>query len=175
MSLSKVLPSALQPSFRTLFHNGLKSMHHAERITAGEMPSMVINASGPALIAALEKHMTETHAHILRLENIFTLCGMQQDEGTCEEMELMLRESNVVITSTVKGVPCDLAIIATAQKIDHYEMAAYENLRTLAELLDLREAADLLGETLDEEKHSDILLTEASGAILYAEINKYRA
>lgn len=155
-----------------LFKKGITKMHHTERVIAGAFPSMVINCNSGELAQALEDHMTETHAHIMRLEKIMKFYDIENDEMVCETIEVLVSEGSESITSSEKGVMCDTAIIASAQRIEHFEIASYGNLRSLAEILGLREAAGMLDQILDEEKLADTKLTELSASILYRALNQ---
>jgi ferritin-like metal-binding protein YciE len=170
------LASSSMPTTRLqitkLFKDGLLDIYHAERTIAGALPMMVINSTSMLLAAALEHHMAETHGHINRLEKLLVALDIVPEDKPCETMESMVREAAGTITEAGKGVACDLSIIAAAQKVEHFEIAAYGTLRTLAEMLDMPEAVGILDQTLDEEKLADTILTETSASILYNEIMK---
>jgi ferritin-like metal-binding protein YciE len=155
-----------------LFKEGILDIYHAERTLAGALPMMVINSTSTLLAAALEHHMVETHGHINRLEKLMATLDIVPEDKPCETMESMVREGAGTITEADKGIACDLSIIAAAQKVEHFEIAAYGTLRTLAEMLDMPEAVGTLDLTLDEEKLADTILTETAAAILYNELKQ---
>jgi ferritin-like metal-binding protein YciE len=169
-SLSRMLPAHLESQFARLLSDGLQDIYHAERTLAGAIPAMVINATSPALVHVLEHHLTETHGHITRLETLFSDMGITPEDKTCETMESMVKEGTGMMTKAEKGIMCDTAIIGAAQKVEHFEIAAYGTLRTLAEMLGLRETVGILDQTLDEEKLADTKLSELAGLILYEEL-----
>jgi ferritin-like metal-binding protein YciE len=170
--LSRVMPESLESGLMTFFGDGIRQMYYAERQIAGAIPTLVINTSATALADALELHMTETHGHIARLEKLMALYGLPLEEKTCATIDAMILEGVKSITAAEKGLVCDTAIIAAAQKVEHFEIANYGTLRTLAEQLGFREAAGMLDQTLDEEKLADTKLTETASTILYTEISK---
>lgn len=147
-----------------LFTEQLKDILGAEKAIYAKMPAMRENATSEDLIAALEKHRGQTEKQIKRLEQVFESIGMKVESKKCEAMEGLLKEAESSMEETESGMVRDAAIIASAQKIEHYEIATYGTLSAFAQTLDEMDAYDLLEETLDEEKETDMLLTEIAEA-----------
>jgi ferritin-like metal-binding protein YciE len=127
---------------------------------------MIKNATSTDLVAALETHLTETEDHVKRAEKVFEIIGKTPRGKTCEAMEGLIKEAEEIMEESDEGVMRDAGIIAAAQKVEHYEIAAYGTLRTYAQTLGLNDAASLLEKTLKDEKNADtILTTVATSAI----------
>ncbi len=147
-----------------LFTEQLKDILGAERAIYEAMPKMLKNASSEDLIAALDKHRGQTENQIKRLQKVFESIGLEVEAKQCEAMEGLLKEAESSMKDTESGMVRDAAIIASAQKIEHYEIATYGTLSAFAHTLEEMDAYDLLEETLDEEKDTDLLLTEIAEA-----------
>ncbi len=150
-----------------LFIEQLKDILGAEKAIYSSMPGMAENATSEDLISAIETHREQTQNQIKRLEDVFKSLGMSAEAKKCQAMEGLLKEADEIMQETDSGMVRDAAIIAAAQKIEHYEIATYGTLSAFAHTLDEMEAYDLLEETLNEEKETDSLLT----AIAEARIN----
>ncbi|MDQ1085535.1 ferritin-like domain-containing protein [Siphonobacter sp. SORGH_AS_1065] len=149
--------SALQE----LFVDSLKDIYWAEKHLAKALPKLAKAATSDDLKAAFELHTTETETHVERLEQIFELVGQKAVAKKCEAMEGLLKESDSIKEDTEKGTLVrDCGLILAAQKVEHYEIASYGGLRTLAQKLGLDEVASILQTTLDEEGTTDKKLTE---------------
>lgn len=144
---------------RGLFETGLKDIYWAEKVLAKTLPKMVKNASSPELVNTLKSHLNEAEGHISRLEKVFASAGIKVDTKKCDAMEGLLKESNGIIDENEKGVVRDAGIIATGQKVKHYEIATYGTLHAFAKTLGEDKAANLLAMTLEEEKKADADLT----------------
>jgi ferritin-like metal-binding protein YciE len=121
---------------------------------------MMRAATNEELTAALEEHLQVTEGHIERLEQVFEIIGKKPQAKKCEAMEGLTKEAESIIEETEKGTSTrDVGIIIAAQKVEHYEIATYGGLTQLAKTMGLNEAADLLGQTLQEEKEADESLT----------------
>ncbi|MGO4773217.1 ferritin-like domain-containing protein [Flavobacterium sp. W22_SRS_FK3] len=142
-----------------LFEDGLKDIYWAEKALTKALPTMAKNATSADLIEALNSHLTETEEHVARLEKVFELIGKKATAKKCDAMSGLIEEGKGIIEETEVGVVRDAGIIAASQKIEHYEIATYGTLRQFAETLGLSEAADLLEQTLEEEKEADKKLT----------------
>ena len=116
------------------------------------------------LRGAFEEHLEITRAHVGRCEEVFKVLGVAARGKTCEGMKGLVEEGDKAI-SEMEGTVLDAALIASAQKVEHYEIATYGTLATFAEVLDLQDAKDLLGQTLEEEKEADERLTVIASAI----------
>ena len=128
---------------------------------------MIKKATSEDLIAALEEHLAQTEEHVSRLEEVFEMLGKKPQAKKCDAMEGLVKEGESVIEDTEDGsMTRDAGIIMAAQKVEHYEIATYGGLVTLAGTLGLEEAAEILAQTLEEEKQTDLNLTTiAEGSI----------
>lgn len=150
-----------ESSLKEFFLESLKDIYWAEKHLVKNMPKLAKAATSEELITAFENHLAETEDQVIRLEQIFKTMDERAVGVTCEAMEGLVKEAQGVITDTDKGsMTRDVALIASSQKIEHYEIASYGTLRTLAGVLGLNEVADLLSQTLEEEKKTDVLLTQ---------------
>jgi ferritin-like metal-binding protein YciE len=112
-------------------------------------------------MSAIEEHLAQTEGHVSRLERVFEICGKKAQAKKCDGMEGLTKEGDAVISDTEKGsLTRDAGIIMSAQKVEHYEIATYGTLVQFAKTLGMDEAADLLEQTLEEEKETDQRLTE---------------
>jgi len=142
-----------------LFENELRDIYGAEKALKKAIPRMMEFAVSEELIDTLDIHLTQTKLHISRIERIFKLIGREHSVEKCEAIEGLIREGEEIIRNCEKGAMRDAGIISAAQKIEHYEIAAYGTLRQFALTLDLHEAVILLEQTLREEKTADDDLT----------------
>jgi ferritin-like metal-binding protein YciE len=156
-----------------LFVDQLKDLYNAEQQLISALPKMASAASNDELREAFAHHLTETQDHVRRITDIFSGMGVSPGGETCEAMEGLIREGDKVIAAQGDPAVKDAALIAAAQRVEHYEIAAYGTVRTLADELDLDDAQDLLDQTLDEESSADKLLTKiATGGMFKAGINQ---
>lgn len=143
-----------------LFLDSLKDIYYAEKAITKALPKMAKAASSEKLVMAFEDHLQMTQQQITRLEQVFRTLGEDAEGKKCEAIEGLVKEAEGLIDETDEGTSTrDVALILAAQKVEHYEIATYGGLRQLAETLGYSEAADLLQQTLDEEKETDQLLT----------------
>lgn len=142
------------------FVDGLKDMLWAENALVKNLPKMEKNATAPELKKAIADHLAQTKGQVDRLKAVFKAIGEKADAVKCDAMEGLLKEGEGVMEETESGAVRDAAIIAAAQKVEHYEIASYGTLATYANLLGETEAASLLYETLEEEKKCDTDLTK---------------
>ena len=154
--------SANLENLKALYIDQLRQLHSAETQIADALPKMIEKASDSQLKQALETHLQETRGHVTRLERILQQVMGKVDAKKNKGIAALITEGEDVITDAKVEPVRDAGIIAAAQKVEHYEMAAYGTVRTYAEILGLTEQADLLEETLDEEKHADAVLTQIS-------------
>ncbi|MFD2163721.1 ferritin-like domain-containing protein [Paradesertivirga mongoliensis] len=154
--------SSIQESgLKTLFIDELKDILWAEKHLLKALPKMAKGATSEELRSSIEMHITETENQITRLQQVFELVGQKATAKKCEAMEGLVEEGKSMMEETETGsLTRDAAIISSSQKMEHYEIASYGTLRTLANTLGLSEAAALLEETLEEEKNADIKLTQ---------------
>jgi Mn-containing catalase len=146
----------------------LQDLLHAEKQIVAALPKMVSAAKTPKLREALEKHLVQTQMQVERLNRAFELLGSPAEAKPCRAMQGLIEEGEETIQEggEKEEATADLALIAAAQKVEHYEIAAYGTARTLALQLDERETARLLSHTLGEEESADHLLTEVAKPIL---------
>jgi ferritin-like metal-binding protein YciE len=157
---------------KDLFIDELKDIYWAEKHLTKALPRMMKAATSEELAAAFEEHLSVTENQISRLEEVFGLLDMASRAKKCEAMEGLVKEGQNVIEEQPKGTAArDAGLIISAQKIEHYEIAAYGSLVQLAKTMGEEEIANLLQQTLDEEKEADQLLTElaVSGINISAE------
>lgn len=144
-----------------LFEDSLKDIYWAEKNLTKALPKMQKAATTEELKNAIEEHLTQTENQVTRLEQVFELIGKKAQAKKCDAMEGLIKEGESIVEETEEGsMTRDVGIIMAAQKIEHYEIATYGGLAQIATTMGLDEAADLLNETLDEEKETDLLLTE---------------
>jgi ferritin-like metal-binding protein YciE len=140
--------------------DSLKDMYWAEKHLTKALPKMERAASSEELKQALQDHLTVTEEQVARLEQVFELMGKRPQAKKCEAMEGLSKEAETNIEETEKGTSTrDVALIIACQKVEHYEIASYGGLTQLANTMGLTEVAELLGQTLQEEKEADELLT----------------
>jgi ferritin-like metal-binding protein YciE len=147
-------------SLEKLFLEELKDVYNAEKQILRALPRMIKAAESPELQQAFSKHLKETEGQVQRLERVFQELGQSVRGKTCKGMQGLLEEGKEVMEKDGEGAVIDAALIASAQKVEHYEIAAYGCLRTYAQLLGLSQAEQLLQQTLDEEEATDEKLTE---------------
>jgi ferritin-like metal-binding protein YciE len=143
-----------------LFVHGLKDLYDAEQQLTKAMPTMLMEITSPDLKAAVEEHLHQTQQHIKRLERVFESVGKTASRRVCPAMRGILDEGEDLLEEVSGRAVRDAAIIAIAQRVEHYEMAGYGTARTYAYLLGYTQAAQLLQETLDEEENTDKTLTQ---------------
>ena len=133
----------------------LKDIYSAEKQIIKALPKLAKAASSPQLRAAFESHLKETMGHLERLDQIFETLGKSARGKVCHGMQGVIEEGAEVLEDTEKGEVRDAALISAAQRVEHYEMAAYGCVREYAMLLGRQKVADLLEKTLEEEKAAD--------------------
>lgn len=144
-----------------LFIEQLRDMYWAEKHLVKALPKMQKAASSEELANAFAEHLDVTQEQVARLEQVFELMGENARGKKCDAMEGLVKEAESVIEDTEEGTSTrDVGLIIAAQKVEHYEIATYGGLATLAKTLGKSEVKDLLGQTLDEEKEADEVLTQ---------------
>lgn len=149
-------------SLSELLEDQLKDLYNAENQLLKALPKMVKNASSESLAEAIQNHLEETRGHVERLTRIGQMLEIKLTGKKCKAMEGLLEEGKEVLEADGEAPLLDSAMIAAAQRVEHYEISAYGTARTFAEALGHTEVAELLQETLDEEEKADKLLTEIS-------------
>jgi len=147
---------------RDLFVESLKDIYWAEKAMAKTLPKMAKNATNIHLVAAINNHLKVTEGQITRLEKVFASLGKKAVGKKCDAMEGLIKEGEGMLEETEPGAVRDAAIIGASQKIEHYEIATYGTLVAFAKTLGEDAAADLLHQTLEEEKEADVALTGAA-------------
>jgi ferritin-like metal-binding protein YciE len=150
-----------QSALLELFVDQIKDIYWAEKHLLKALPKMQKAATTEELQSAIETHTEQTQVHVERLEEIFELLEEKAQAKKCDGMQGLVEEGQTVITETDEGTATrDVGIIISAQKVEHYEIAAYGGLATLAKTLGRDDIAEILAETLAEEKETDELLTQ---------------
>lgn len=146
----------------------LQDLLHAENQLVAALPKMASAAKAPKLREALEKHLAQTEMQVERLNRVFELLGAEAEPKPCRAMTGLIEEGQERIQEAGEkdDLAADLSLIAAAQKVEHYEIAAYGNVRTLARQLEQWDVESLLSHTLGEEESADFLLTEVSKPLL---------
>ncbi|HZP72311.1 MAG TPA: ferritin-like domain-containing protein [Gaiellaceae bacterium] len=158
-----------------LFEHEIADLYSAEQQLVEALPKLAKAASHDELRKAFEHHLDETRDHVKRLEEIRESIGSSLSEK-CEGMKGLIEEGEEIVEAKGDSAVKDAALIAAAQRAEHYEIAAYGTARTLADELDLSEAKELLDQTLDEESNADTLLTKiATGGRLKSGVNQKAA
>ncbi len=151
-------------TLQTLYLNELRDLYSAEQQLVKALPKMAKNAESQDLSDAFTSHRDETKNHVGRLEQIFESLGESPKGKKCVGMEGIVEEGAETIDE-YEGSVLDAAMISAAQRVEHYEMAAYGAVCAYAQLLDRSEDLGLLKETLEEEKKADEKLTELSETV----------
>jgi ferritin-like metal-binding protein YciE len=147
-------------SLKDLFEHELKDIYYAEKALVKALPKMAKGATSEKLKEGIEEHLEQTKGQVERLEQVFEILGVAARGKKCEAMEGLIAEGASLLEEDADSDVMDAGIIAAAQKVEHYEIASYGTLCTWARQLGMEDAADLLGETLEEEKQTDLKLTE---------------
>lgn len=144
-----------------LFLDSVKDIYYAEKAIVKALPKMMKAASSEELKSAFQDHLEVTKEQVVRLEQVFEAIGEKPRAKKCEAIEGLVKEAQSIIEDTDADTSTrDVGLILAAQKVEHYEIATYGGLRQLASTLGYTEAEELLQQTLDEEKETDVLLTQ---------------
>ena len=146
-------------SMEDLLHDQIEDLYDAEKRLTGALPKMADAAHTPELETAFREHLAETEGHVTRLEEIFRLLGREPKRETCDAMKGLISEGEEMIEAQGNPTVRDAALIAAAQRVEHYEMAGYGTARNFAKRCGRDDIAELLQATLDEEKQADGKLT----------------
>ncbi len=156
-------------SLHDLYVDELKDLYNAENQLLKALPKMAKAATAPELKEAFTSHLEETRGQVERLDQIFEELGVSPKGKKCKAMEGLLEEGKEVMAEDMEPTVMDAALIASAQRVEHYEMAGYGCVRTFARLLGYEEAQNLLQETLDEEGAADKKLTDLADSVINVE------
>ncbi len=152
-----------------LYINELCDLYNAENQLLKALPKMAKGASSQELKNAFEKHLEQTETHVERLEQVFKELDEKPKGKICHGMKGLVEEGSEILGEEGEESVLDAGIIVAAQKVEHYEIAAYGSVRTFANLLGQNEAAELLQATLDEESETNELLNELAQGIVNPE------
>jgi ferritin-like metal-binding protein YciE len=159
-SLSAIFQEPATKDLHGLLVAELRDIYWAEKALEKALPVMAKKASSRRLVDAISAHQHETKNHVTRLEKVFEALKEKVQGEKCEAMAGLLSEADHLMNKIEEGAVRDAAIIVSAQKVEHYEIATYGSLCAFADLLGESKVASLLKETLNEEKHADVKLTE---------------
>jgi ferritin-like metal-binding protein YciE len=152
-------------ALKELYIDELKDIYNAENQLVKALPKMAKAANSDELRTGFEEHLEQTRGHVQRLEQIFKELGEKPSGKKCKAMEGLVAEGAETMGEDYEDDVMDAALIAAAQRVEHYEIAAYGTVRTYAELLGEDTAVQLLEQTLEEEKETDQKLTDMAGEI----------
>jgi ferritin-like metal-binding protein YciE len=152
-------------SLKELYVDELKDLFSAENQLTKALPKMAKAASSDELRQGFEEHLQQTQGHVERLQQIFEMLGEKGSGKKCLGMEGLVKEGSEIMGEDFKDAVMDAALISAAQRVEHYEIAGYGTVIAYAELLGESEQANLLKETLEEEKETDEKLTELAKEI----------
>jgi ferritin-like metal-binding protein YciE len=144
----------------------LRDLYDAEKQLVKALPKIAKAANSPELKEAIESHLEQTKGHVARLEEVFSNLGVKGSGKSCPGMKGLVEEGSNCIDQDAEDDLKDALLIGAAQRVEHYEMAAYGTARTFAEQLGHDDVVELLQQTLDEEKAADEKLTEISMNLL---------
>jgi ferritin-like metal-binding protein YciE len=153
-------------SMEELFLQQIEDLYDAEKRLVKALPKMAEASTSLGLQQAFTSHLQETEGHVSRLETIFRQLGKDPKAETCAAMKGLVTEGEEVVSHIDESPLRDAGLIAAANRVEHYEIAAYGSARTFAETLGLTQAAALLEQTLQEEKAADQKLTHLAQAMV---------
>src|SRR5919199_6921822 len=144
-------------SLQDVLHEQLTDLYDAEKQLVDALPKVAQASANDSLREAIEEHLEQTRGHVERLDEVFELIGWKPGDEQCEAMKGLIAEGEEVLEAQGEPNSKDAAIIAAAQRVEHYEMAGYGSARAVADELGLKDAAKKLDDTLAEEKEADEL------------------
>jgi ferritin-like metal-binding protein YciE len=153
-------------TLKKLYVEELRDIYNAENQLIKALPKMAKGASSAELKQAFEDHLEQTKEHVERLDEIFGRLGEKPTGKTCKAMKGLIEEGSEMLEEDGEESVIDAGLIGAAQRVEHYEIAAYGTVRTFANLLGEEEAADLLQQTLDEEGETDKHLSELAEEVV---------
>lgn len=156
-------------SLQDLLVEQLQDLYDAEHRITKALPKMAKAAASPELTAAFQKHLEETEGHVERLDQVFSHLGVKAKKKTCKAMQGLIEEGEETIKEDADPEVKDAALIAAAQRIEHYEMAGYGTVRAYAKLLKEPEVLKLLKATYAEERATDEALSELAESTINLE------
>jgi ferritin-like metal-binding protein YciE len=154
-----------QSELKELYIDELKDIYSAETQLVKALPKMAKVAASEELRSGFEEHLEQTKGHVSRLEQIFRALSEKPTGKKCMGMEGLIKEGGEAAGEDYEDDAKDAALIGAAQRVEHYEIAAYGTVRAMAEQLGENEAVDLLSKTLQEEKDTDVKLSNLADQI----------
>jgi ferritin-like metal-binding protein YciE len=161
-----------EKTLRDLFHDTLKDIYFAEKKILTTLPKMAKAARTEDLKAAFEKHRGETEVQVERLDEVFQMIGKKPQGKKCDAIVGITDEGAEIMQEYKGAAALDAGLLAAAQAVEHYGISRYGTLKAWAEKLGLNEAAELLKETLEEERKTDEALTEIAESTINAEADE---
>lgn len=152
-----------------LLEDELKDLYSAENQLTKALPRMAKKASSRMLKDAFTKHLRETEGHVKRLERIGKALEIKLTGKVCQAMKGLVEEGKEILSEKGEPAILDAALIGAAQRVEHYEIAGYGTVRSIARQLDMGDVVDLLQQTLDEEGATDKKLTQIAEEEVYGE------
>lgn len=162
-------------SFEDLFINQIEDLYDAENRLTRALPKMADAAHSGQLKKAFEHHLMETQGHVTRLESIFRELNKEPKRETCEAMKGLVSEGEEMIKAKGNADVKDAALIAAAQRVEHYEISGYGTARAFARRLGMTQAANLLQQTLTEEEAADQKLNQIAESSVNLQASTARA
>ena len=150
---------------RTLYVANLKKALDMEQKITKALPKMIEKSTDPQLATAFSNHLEQTRGHVTKVESLLREVKGDADTSTCKAISALITEAEDSIKDAGDASIRDITLIASAQQVEHHEMAVYGTLRTWAELLAQDEAADILDSILEEEKYADELLSSIADTV----------
>ena len=156
-------------SMEDLFLEQIEDLYDAERRLVKALPKMAEASTSQTLRQAFQSHLIETEGQVSRLEKVFRILGKDPKSQTCDAMKGLVSEGEDIVSDIDASSLRDAGLIAAANRVEHYEIAAYGSARTFAQALGLTDAASLLEQTLQEEKKADQKLTDIAESMVNSE------
>lgn len=151
-------------SLEDLLLHEVQDLYSAEKQLVKALPKVAEKVTSPQLRSAVEEHLQQTEEHVNRLEQVFELLGAPAKAQTCKAMKGLIKEADEILKEDAPAETKDAAIIAAAQKVEHYEIASYGTVSKWAEIVGRNDIQKLLGQTLSEEEQTDRRLTELAAS-----------
>ena len=170
-SSANMTETATHSKLMKLFEEELKDIYWAEQKLTKAIPKMIEKSTSEELKSALEDHLGETEEHVSRIKRVFSIIDKKAETQKCQALAGLVDEAEQIMNDCEDGAMLDAGIIAAGQKVEHYEIASYGTLIEFAKTLGFNDVADLLAETLKEEKAADEKLSE----IAMSEVNALAA
>ena len=162
-------------TLEALFETTLRDVYYAEKAILKALPKMAKKATSEDLASAFEAHLQETEGQVERLEQIFKILGKAARGKKCPAIEGLIEEADEIIKEAKDDTVRDAGMLSAAQAVEHYEISRYGTLKAWAEKLGMDDVAELLNATLEEEKATDLKLTELAESEINVEAAEHAA